>query len=522
MKNSKNSLKDNIVVFAIMLCGIYMAFSLFMNDTITSDFIPAYHGENVDIEWNWKSIIGVDWKGLLRGGRFTGVLFNIAYYMLRICGVSHFSNIYVLQILGMIFYALSAMVVFKIFKPLVHLDSAETNLLYYLSILIAFVNPFMIETYKYHSFDWGVGVFFAVLTAYYGCNKKIVRTIIFALLAISTYETNTFIILVLLMFYSFIKCTKDDASIKEFIIRETKAIAFCVGPALFIFGFQRIGLMVLNSTSSSEQLTAVKQVVVPNGFDRILKCIINPLKILFTCYGMLPDGILVLYCFLLFIVVMILAFRNGKRKIVVEYLFVMICSVTASFSLVLLGMSYFQRMLLSIFFIGSMMCVSLLFFIGFFNVDKIKGNMIAAGLIATLFIVLFTNTQVCITDAYTAQAIDEYEAMEVERKIEDYEKKSGNIITTIATCGGFETDFEGTYYYPGLLKRYRYAIPYHRIPYYNWSQGGYINFVNGTDYEFRIMTDEEISSLFHGETEGYFNPDSQLIFDKNTLYWRIY
>ena len=506
--------KDFLIAFVVFFCAILTSYADFLYDIANSDHMPGYASANQPMVLNWRDIIA--------GGRYVSVIIDYIYKLLRYFGVTHYANTYVIQILGMLFFAAAATLIYSIFLDYINIKNRCNHFVYGLSILIAFINPFMIETYKFHSFDFAFGVFFAVTAVFLWSKRKLFLSVLFTVMAFSAYETNIFIILIMMLFLVLIQSIEKDVSFKEFLRLQFKSVVICIGMAGLIFAFQRMAISLINSISNKKSISAVKKVDVSFGIDRIWSSVKTALRIVFTCWGMLPKGVLPIFGVIVITIICIVAKRD--KKTIFEFVFVTILCGVSTFSLLLLGAVYFQRMLLSLFFIVALVCTFLLFILDYYHISESKYKTIVDGIVVFMFMIIFINTQICITDAYTAQAIDIYEAKFIEREIEGYEQESGNIITTIASCGGagYNSKLGGTYYYPGLLKHYSFPIPYQRIPYYQWSQGEYINYVNNTDYKCRMMTDEEIDSMFNGETEGYFNPETQLKFKGDTLYWRVY
>lgn len=514
--------KRNILLCALFFACIFMAYNVFMKEIMTSDYMPGY------INRGKPGTLGL--TGVLVYGRFITIITHYVYKCLWYLGVSHYSNIFVLQIFGMLFYAISATVIYSVFEQFILTDKYVVRILLFFSVLISFVNPFMIETYMYGALDWGLGILLSVIGFYFWTKKKYLPSVIFCFLGITAYETNTFILFILISFFVYFNQIVRSGSTKEFFKKYLLGGVFCVGIAAFDLGIQRIGIRIVNiinnSTDSTKKLTAVKQIEISGAADTLLGRIILDLKVVFASYGMLPMGFTVI-CGLVIFAFVIYAWRKTKR-VDIPIIFILevpIC-IAASFSLSLLGMYYAQRMLLSLFFLMSMLCLTILVLFCHIYGTSDDGQLffrISGIVIAGIFLVVYCYTETCITDAYISQALDKYEAKMIEREIEKYEKKTGREITTIASCGGYGSDLGGTNFSSEYLNHYRHTVPYLRITFYDWSQGQYINYVNDKNYETRLMTDDEIDKYFgRDDTVGYFDPEEQLIFEDNTLFWRIY
>ena len=514
--------KRNILLCTLFFVCIFMAYNVFMKEIMTGDYMPGY------INRGKPGTIGL--TGVLVYGRFITIITHYVYKCLWYLGVSHYSNAFVLQIIGMLFYAISAAVIYLVFERLVLTDRYVVRIFLFLSVLISFVNPFMIETYMYGALDWGLGILLSVTGFSLWTKKKYLPSVIFCFLGITAYETNTFIIFILISFFIYFEQIHNVQTLRKFAKRYILGGIFCVSIAAFDLFIQRLGIRIVNAINSSsdntKQLTAIKQIDTSSGIDKFFDMAVLDMKVVFTSYGMLPMGFTVISGLIIFAFV-IYVWRKTKRiDILMIFIIEVPVCIAAAFSLGLLGMYYAQRMLLSLFFLMSMLCLTplVLYFHLYGENDGGRNYLRTYGAaIAGIFLVIYCCTETCITDAYIAQAVDRYEAKMIEREIEKYEKKSGKTITTIASCGGYESDIGGTNFSSEYLNHYRHTIPYTRITFYDWSQGQYINYVNDKNYEARLMTDDEIDRYFGwDETVGYFDPEEQLIFEDSTLFWRIY
>ena len=158
IKSIKKEINCRIGIFLCFFTVIFLSFSIFMNDIMTSDYIPGY-----------KSIGELEpltIRNIISGARYVGALIHYIYRFLYTLNVSHYNNSWVLQIIGMFFYALSSTIIYSLFESYIDKSDKVFLYVYKLAILIMFVNPFMIETYIYGALDFGLGIFFAVIGAF--------------------------------------------------------------------------------------------------------------------------------------------------------------------------------------------------------------------------------------------------------------------------------------------------------------------------------------------------------------------
>ena len=115
--------------------------------------------------------------------------------------------------------------------------------------------------------------------------------------------------------------------------------------------------------------------------------------------------------------------------------------------------------------------------------------------------------------------MDKNEAMCVQKEIEKYEQETNNKIEMIVS----RVDLNPKYTYENVqLLSYNYATYNHRVMRDAWAQGGYLNYVNHTNYQYREMSNEEYSEYFDNKQWDYYMPSEQLVFVDNILYWAVY
>ena len=235
------------------------------------------------------------------------------------------------------------------------------------------------------------------------------------------------------------------------------------------------------------------------------------------CYSMLPKYFLVILLLLILTVTLVCLIKDRNFNVIPSIILYMGMCIIAPFSFGLVQDSfwYAQRTLLSM-FVG----ISVLGLMGLFcvsnNLTVKKLLVVGVGIVAVVD-VYFTNA--CIIDSFTNQAMDRAEMQSIQCEIEKYEMKTGNKIDTIVSRIGPEVNWV----HNNMILPYT-SITYNiRIVVDFWAQGNYLNYVNGTEYSYRGMTDEEFETYFPDYYDwSSYVPEDQLQFDENTLYWVIY
>lgn len=506
--------------FVFAFLAIFVSFSVFMNDIITSDYIPGSASMgNIKIP---------SFRDVISGARYMNILIIYIYKLLFKLGVSHYRNTWVIQLLGMLLYAISAQVMLNMFSAFIDKANKRTSLLLRLSVLFAFINPFMIETYMYGAFDWGIGICLVVLGSYCLCKDRIILAMFFGFLGVSTYQSNVYIMMIISVYYVFFCYLTAKLDTRKFIIQEIKYIFISMSIAVINVIIQKIGVLIIDAISEdNRKMTPIKNVDVSQmGLNKIVECYQSMKAVFRNLYGMISYSklALLLFAILLNIFIILVSYKTKKSSLFFSFTCVNILAMMAPFSFGLVTwVSYPQRTMLSLFFVLCFMCI---FFIIASEIleDSVKtARKTVLLFLISLFVFVYCNTQVCITDAYASQALDKYEAKLIGRLIKDYEKENNCEISIVATCGGGDGKIGGTYVHEELLKEYDYTYPYAKITYPTWSQAGYLNYINGTCYDMRAMTDEEIDTIFKDvKSKGYFEPNEQMVFRGNTLYWMIY
>lgn len=506
--------------FTVFFVVIFLAFSIFMNYIMTQDYVIGYASRNKSVPIQIKDVIS--------GGRYMSLPIRYVYNFLLLMGISHYQNSWVLQIIGMMLYAASAVMVFRLFRDFLNLNNKLVEMSYYVAILIMFVNPFMIETYIYGAFDWGVGISLAILGAYYWCKKRYLIAVFTGFLSLSVYQSNIFIMLTVILFYIFLQFYIERYSMKQYLFDSLISIVSCIGIAMLNVIIQKVGILIINFRHPSEgKFEPVKNFDISLfGIERIKTCFISAVTLLYRCYRMLPKGSMLLACFLIFSILLYINIREGRYWESVFFLLTSIVSCASFFSYGMIYSAFYpQRTMLGLFFILALMFVTMIAMVSRCDMRR-QTLLIKLGCMVTFatFLVLFVYTQLCSTDAYISQATDQYEARIIGKIIEDYENSTGDHIDTIASCGAGDSDLESSPLSQELLRHYYGIVPYNRITYWPWARGEYINYVNNTSYNTRAMTEDEVEKYFGGriETPGYFDPKTQIVFEDNTLFWRVY
>lgn len=186
MKAGLKEKQEDIKLFGVNASILLAVYSTMMNFQITSDHVYA---AVIDEFSQFPSMINQ-----LAAGRYTGYFIAWILKVFQLVGVDKVHHQFVLQIAGILVYAIAASILYKIYAEKMQLEkySIFLNAL----ILIAFVNPFIVETYVYICLDWAIGILLAVLGAKYLLKQRYGLGFLFSFLAVSTYQTNILMVLI--------------------------------------------------------------------------------------------------------------------------------------------------------------------------------------------------------------------------------------------------------------------------------------------------------------------------------------
>ena len=489
-----------ITMCCIYIFAIFCVFMQFMHFYITHDHVP---GGNVPMTMSM-----VDIMGALSSGRFVNILIVAIYWLLDKIRVGHYSNLYVIQFLGIILYGISAAILYTIVET--YFQSIYSKIVGFVCILIAYTNPLMTETYTYGAFDWGIAVLLSIIAAIMLARRKWLLGFIFSFLTVSTYQADILIVVIVAFLLTFLLYYDDSVRIK---LTGYIYITVLSGSATIInLLLQRVGVAV-NGGQTAKTVSFMEGLV-----DKIQTIrYIAWYCVWVETYNMFPKwGLFIYFCTIFLVGLFILAFNKSRLIIWFEWI---ICSLLVFVGPFLFGLAmaipgYPQRTMLSLFFGIAMYSVACMFLTkNMKNIQKVVSGVICIFALTTVFM-----TETTILDCYIVRAIDENEIECIYSELREYEIETGNAIKEIA----YKAQSNERLVYDEQFIQFNYYTYAMRMVAKNWSRVSYINYLKGSDYKSREMTDDEYESFFSGEGLSVYNPSLQLAFEDHTMYWLIY
>lgn len=491
--------RSRLVKWMVYTGILFLAYMMFMHFYITSDYIPiASLGGVVPVPDIYVAV---------SGGRFLSYIMMWFFYLLSKLHISYYQNVFVIQILGILLYAWTGTMMHEMLSG--YFGKRGQRILLDGCILLCFLNPFMVETYVYGSFEWAVGIWLAVFAVEKLTKKKYVLGLFLALCATSVYQTNIFIVLILWMLAVFLENHERDAK------RMTKQIIIVVltTAAVAVCSILLQKLVVLSGNTSSPGKEAVLS---GNFVEKVMSVLCSAIGALWNMHGMLPKRSLfvfgaVLYCVAMYI--LIVKKKAVAYAVIWTVMQVILFLAPFSYGLVLTSRAFPARSILSLFFSVSAFTVSTLYIVR----EYVKITRFLGGFCAVFAVVVVFYTETCILDCYIRQALDFNEAMCIQAEIEEYEELTGIEVQTV--CAGKSPK---PIYYSSML-HLSYDITYnYRIMHDFWAQTRFLNYVAQEDYAVCWMEEEEYEKYFGTQSWEVFNPSEQLYFEGDTLYWAIY
>lgn len=285
-----------------------------------------------------------------------------------------------------------------------------------------------------------------------------------------------------------------------------------------------MGILEINS-SSSDSISVDKNTDISLlSLARIKSVIEEACHVLIHSFELMPTYFMFLVSAFSVIIVGIALWHQKGIFCIFEYLILLLGCSFAPFSYGLVtSVSYTPRVVANTFIVMAMACVSIVICGNIVSEEIQISDKVWLYTVAMICAIIYVNVQVTVTDTYICQSIDTYEAKTICGIITDYENETGITVTTIASCGGGGTGMDTVMNCSETLRKYNQWEPFHRIVYDVWGQGNFINYVNDKRYKARSMTEDEIKMYF-GEyvSSGQFEPKEQIVFEGNTMYWRIY
>ncbi|MCF0184966.1 MAG: hypothetical protein HUJ98_00570, partial [Bacteroidaceae bacterium] len=159
------------------------------------------------------------------------------------------------------------------------------------------------------------------------------------------------------------------------------------------------------------------------------------------------------------------------------------------------------------------------FLLCYYEIKNLRIPVVVASILfPTCFVLSMIFTGAYGQDFFLKCDIDRNNVAAIETAIEEYEKETGNEITTVSVYASPNMQYTD----PALSMEYNFDAYSYNCKTYNreWSDVSLINVLEDKDYAREAMTEEEFMARFSDfESWTEFDVKKQLDFEGDTLYW---
>ena len=381
------------------------------------------------------------------------------------------------------------------------------------AVILCFVNVFSTELYLFpeYAFYYALGTASAVAAVYLIFQDKILYlAAAFGLMVLSLgfYQANISIFLIGVTGFAWIK--KED-----FLKRFSSALVIGgVASILNIFlqaFFVKIGLADKTARNAQISLETIFGNIKTILFDKWQ----GQKRIIWDGADLLPSGALAGFLLLIFLVLLYCLVKQGKNAgdLAVAVLLAVFMYVCAYAPHLIAGSVWLSpRSIAAVFFFAAVMAIMALSAADSFRLPC----KVASLAIIAFFALNDWAVQGIIVNHFATNKIDQNYARDIYKQIEAYERENHILVTRIAPVND--------------------AIPLwknHFVQYYSfnmnersfmndWSDVTLINFVSGRHFEKVPMDEAVYQTYFQDKDWDYYDPEGQLVFSGDTLYWCKY
>lgn len=497
MKEILSKNVDKLKTFAISFAYLFVVYSVFMNQTFTSDAVG-----NFPSAYDYMP----DFKEYLAGGRFASYFINIIAFLLNKLHISKYSHQSILQLWIIVMISVSICIIYEMFKE--H-DNKKDVWLISLIISAAFINPYFVETFVYIAFEWGIGILLAILGVYAFNKKHYIISFCMVFLSASVYQSfiAIFLIYSTTVIYLKAKGRMSKNALLEGVIMAVIAAMSAVVNIIMVKASVYLGIIEQEIKSVSGGITLQKRWDnVREAYDIIIH----------YGYGMIPEEFLYRTFWIVSIIIIIgIAVKSRSiNKVLTFIMFGILLNLYFVAIFVLTDPIWpVQRMVWPCF-----CSISCLFFVAKNSYENKYIGLGMLGGFAVFMCVVTFGTSTCITDFFISNKLDVQYIYFVENEIQQYEERTGNKINTIVV----RKSDGSRYCSEELINEYDSCTYSHRALYDSWSDVALLKYLTGRSCKRVEMSDEIYDKYFPKKYWDGYVPSEQLRFENNVLYWVIY
>ncbi len=497
-------------VFTAFFILIYAGYALFMNQTFDPDNIAIISIYD-PTKTNWLNSL---WSFTCNGAPIVIViiLYQALLYSVGIT-YDHFQFVYQLSLIFLL--AIGATILFFVFEKY-FLEKDKKWLI--LMLLVGVVSPFYSEVFVFYGPAHGLGLFLAALGLLEFVKGRYIRAFIWVFLSVGAYPVYYEIFVIYWLAYICLQiCNKSyDKISKQFIA--TFSIAGAA--ALLRVVVSKIYAVVTNTGEVKE--TVLGQTTIKDLFDSIVNIYRIYLEDLVHEYGVLPNYFLYFVVFFFLFWALVSDFGRYKEFLLLLLLIILIWAIPPSFCIVLKNPYAPARRYVGIFYaLSATLLVCFKRILGSANKKII--HYIAYSMLLFYLCINYYSVQTAASDVLITNKMEAAQMRMMQNEIEKYELESGHEIKYVAVVH-FPL---GKNAYDAVNTNVDYVNDplVHMVINQSWGDISFLNYITGENYSRGSITDEQIEEYF-GDLEdddfATFDPDKQLVFEGDTLYWAQY
>ena len=517
--------KYNIFLRSFFL--IFVTYSLFCNQNYNADCISAY-GKPVATFYNIPLDSFHPLVALIYGLYLGRPVLVFTHYMIefiaRLCGITQTHGQFVFVLIAMLLLAYTGTEIYYLFLDELKLDD---DVIVFCCIMLGIISPAIAEVLSFTLVEIFLGLIFTVKALKAFLRNHRIACWLWLFLAIATYQSYYAPFLIYVFFLLYLR--NDGVPHKKWL--SEAAIAICIaGTASIVLLLSAKISAVLLGVPAKIPLSSV---LGTNIIYRLAEVLLRYGLILLTSGGVFPFGF-TLACIAFFLPALVIKqYKHAGWKGVFLLLILGLSAlvVPPAFALMMRSIYIPPRALIA--FYVAVGLYFLLCYKALFLPQKKEENASrsahVAGLMFGLFLYGYTlfsifSLNTAGSNVLSANTLERHIAREIQQEIQDYEETSGNTIRRIGVAH-YRIPGQQRFDDANFRHFWKYNYFMHLLMYTTWSDVASLNYFNNTDYERFDMTSAEKHAFFSDldiEKMGTFNPDTQLVFVGDTLYWATY
>ena len=497
MKDSLMKKRQDFLIFTFDLLAVFFTYSMFIRKHFSIDSYMVYYNMDPDNQIRQTRLVNYVLIKL-----FEVIGFNTCKYQSILTGIF------------IVVAAFSVLFLTKIFLKYAEKLTLVKIITVNLAILIFVINIYILEWFLYPEsmLFYAISLFFAVFAVgIIDLNGKFfVRyfvATIFLLISLNCYQASMPIYVIYGVTLLWVK-NKFTLTQKAFFE------SFCV---IFSAGFSSVCILIeqriaanFGAIFQSDRGAKFSLEIIINNINTVF----NESKRIFSGYNFLPKYIIPLFIICVFTII-IYAFIKDRSRFN-QYLYLVLV-INTNFFIVLL-----PHIITKIVWFAPRTIVGMGAFLStivIIAIYKSKSDIIykISAIISALFILFnYVQIQDVGINHFANNVLENEYSVLIQDEINEYEKKTGNKITSIASVN----DENPQYNYRGV----KYTIFDTNVKAFiaKWGTPYLIGYYNDRNYNMTDMNEKVYNDNFKGKDWEKFEPEEQLVFIENTLYICIY